>query len=134
DDPGDRREHLARWLTAPDNPYFARSITNRIWANFFGVGLVEPVDDMRVSNPATNEQLLSAAAQYLIDQQFDLKKLMRAILQSETYQRTSDPRPENANEQRFYSHYYPKRLMAEVILDAISQVTGTPTAFTQIAY
>jgi len=134
DAPGDRREHLAKWLTSPENPYFARSITNRVWANFFGVGLVEEVDDMRVSNPASNEELLSAAAKYLVDNDFDLKVLMRAILQSQAYQRSSQPLPANKDEQRFYSRYYPRRLMAEVMLDAISQVTDVPTDFTEVEY
>jgi hypothetical protein len=134
DYPGDRRVHLANWLTAPENPYFARSITNRIWANFFGVGLVESVDDMRVSNPASNEELLAAAAKFLVEQRFDLKQLMRAILQSKTYQRSSLPLPDNEAESRFYSRYYPKRLMAEVLLDAISQVTAVPSEFNEIAF
>ena len=130
----DRRVHLANWLTSPDNAYFARSITNRVWANFFGVGLVESVDDMRASNPATNEELLAAAAQHVVDSKFDLKSLMRVILQSHTYQRSSQPLPGNKDEQRFYSRYYPRRLMAEVLLDAISQVTDVPTDFTEIEY
>ncbi|HJT32807.1 MAG TPA: DUF1553 domain-containing protein [Pirellulales bacterium] len=127
--PDDRREHLARWLTSPENPYFSRAITNRVWANFFGVGLVEMVDDMRLTNPASNEQLLNAAAKHLVDNRFDLKALMRAILQSKTYQRSSVPLPENKADARFYSRYYPRRLMAEVLLDAMSQVTGAPTQF-----
>jgi hypothetical protein len=134
DSTADRRIHLANWLTSPDNPYFARSITNRVWANFYGVGLVESVDDMRVSNPASNEELLSAAAKYLVDKKFDLKELMRAILQSKTYQRSSQPLPENQAESRFYSRYYPKRLMAEVLLDAVSQVTAVPSEFNEVAF
>jgi len=133
DDPADRRVHLAAWLTSPDNPYFARSITNRVWANFYGVGLVEQVDDMRDSNPASNEPLLQAAADYLVQHKFDLKMLMRQILQSATYQRSSKPLPENQAEKRFYSRYYPRRLMAEVLLDAISQVTDVPTEFNELA-
>jgi hypothetical protein len=129
DDPGDRREALAAWLTSRDNPYFARSIVNRVWANYFGVGLVEKVDDLRITNPASHEKLLSATAKFLADQKFDLKALMRAILQSETYQRSSESLSENADDTRFYSRYYPKRLMAEVLLDAYSQVTGVPTEF-----
>lgn len=129
DDPNDRRSALADWLTSRDNTYFARAIVNRVWANFYGVGLVEKVDDLRITNPASNEKLLSAAANYLADQKFDLKALMRAILQSETYQRSSVALPENAADQRFYSRYYPKRLMAEVLLDAYSQVTAVPTEF-----
>lgn len=133
-DTEDRRVHLAAWLTSADNPYFARSITNRVWANYFGVGLVEQVDDMRDSNPASNEALLQAAAGFLVEHHFDLKALMRAILQSATYQRGSKPLPGNQEEQRFYSRYYPRRLMAEVLLDAISQVTDVPTDFTEIAF
>lgn len=128
-DPGDRRHHLAQWLTSPQNPYFSRAIVNRIWANFMGPGLVEPVDDMRLTNPPSNPELLDALASYLVEQRFDLKALMRLILQSNTYQRTSQPLPENEADERFYSHYYPRRLMAEVLLDAISQVTGVPTQF-----
>jgi len=129
DDPADRREAVADWLTSPNNPYFTRSIVNRVWANFYGVGLVEAVDDLRVTNPASNEKLLDATAKFLADQKFDLKALMRAILQSETYQRSSEALPENAADTRFYSHYYPRRLMGEVLLDAYSQVTGVPTEF-----
>ncbi len=129
DDPNDRRAALADWLTSRDNAYFARAIVNRVWANFYSVGLVEKVDDLRITNPASNEKLLSAAANFLADQKFDLKTLMRAILQSETYQRSSVALPENAADQRFYSRYYPKRLMAEVLLDAYSQVTAVPTEF-----
>jgi hypothetical protein len=90
---------------------------------------VENVDDLRVTNPASNEKLLSAAAKYLVDQRFDLKQLMRAILQSETDQRSSEPLPENADDTRFYSRYYPRRLMAETLLDAMSQAAGAPTKF-----
>jgi hypothetical protein len=134
DDPSDRRIRLAEWLTAPENPYFARSITNRVWANFFGVGLVEQVDDLRVSNPASNEELLSAAAKFLIDNKFDLKALMKVILQSNAYQRSSEPLPGNAAEQRFYSRYYPRRMMAEVLHDAVVRVTDVPTKFEWIAF
>ncbi len=130
----DRREYLADWLTAPENPYFTRAIVNRVWANFFGVGLVEAVDDMRTSNPASNEELLDAAAQYLVEHDYDLKALMRLILQSNTYQRSSIPLPGNKDDKRFYSRYYPRRMMAEVLLDAISQVTRVPTKFDVIAF
>jgi hypothetical protein len=129
DSPEDRRLHLTRWLTSPENPYFSRAITNRVWANFFGVGLVEMVDDMRLTNPASNEELLNAAAKFLVEHHFDLKSLMRAILQSKTYQRSSQPLAENKSDGRFYSRYYPRRLMAEVLLDAMSQVTGAATQF-----
>jgi hypothetical protein len=125
----DRRVAMAAWLTAPENPYFARAITNRIWANFFGVGLVEAVDDIRETNPASNEKLFATAAKRLVDLKFDLRALMRDILQSETYQRSSAALPGNKTDTRFYSRYYPRRLMAEVLHDAISQVTGVPTIF-----
>ncbi|MDP1561984.1 MAG: DUF1553 domain-containing protein [Pirellulaceae bacterium] len=133
-DPTDRREVLAAWLTDPQNPYFARAIANRVWANFFGRGLVEAVDDLRLSNPASNEALLGATAQYLVEQQFDLKKLMRTILQSETYQRSSQPLPENRDDSKYLSRYLPRRLMAEVLLDSIDQVLGTSTSFKEIAF
>ena len=129
DDPSDRREAMAAWLTSRDNAYFSRAIVNRLWANFFGVGLVEKVDDLRITNPASNEKLLGAAARYLADQKFDLKALMRSMLQSETYQRSSVALPGNAADQRFFSRYYPRRLMAEVLLDAYSQVSAVPTEF-----
>jgi hypothetical protein len=125
DSPEDRRRHLADWLVSRDNPYFSRAIVNRVWANFYGVGLVEAVDDLRVTNPSSNEKLLSATAKYLADQKFDLKVLMRTILQSETYQRSSESLPANVADTRFYSRYYPRRLMAEVLFDAVSQVTDT---------
>jgi hypothetical protein len=125
----DRRLALADWLTAPENPYFSRAITNRVWANFLGVGLVEAVDDVRLTNPPSNAELLSALAKHLVENHYDLKSLMRLILQSETYQRSSQTLPENAADRRFYSCYFPRRMRAEVLLDAISQVTGTPTEF-----
>lgn len=128
-DPRDRRSVLADWLTAPDNRLFQRAIVNRVWANFFGSGLVEPVDDLRVTNPASNEPLFAAACEHLVQQKFDLKALMRTILQSETYQRSSLTRPENASDTRYGSHYVPRRLKAEVLLDTVSQVTAAPTTF-----
>lgn len=134
EDASDRRVHLAKWMTAPENPYFARSVSNRIWKNFFGTGLVEQVDDMRASNPASNEELLNAAAKHLVDNKFDLKSLMRLILQSNAYQRSSTPLDANKSEQRFYSRYYPKRLMAEVLHDAVCQATDVPSDFTTIAF
>ena len=134
DDPSDRRDALAVWMTSPENPYFARSVTNRVWANFFGVGLVESVDDMRVSNPASNEELLAAASNYLVEQKFDLRALMTVILQSNAYQRSSLPLEGNQQDSRFYSRYYPRRLMAEVLHDAVVQVTQSPTVFDQVAF
>jgi hypothetical protein len=125
----DRRDYLADWLVSPENPYFARAITNRIWANFLSVGIVEAVDDLRLTNPASNEELLRELAKYLVEHDYDTKALMRLILQSATYQRTSRTLPENEVDRRYYSRYYPRRMMAEVLLDGISQVTGVPTQF-----
>jgi len=125
----DRRVPMANWVTSPANPYFSRAITNRIWKNFFAVGLVEAVDDLRMTNPASNEKLLNETASYLAKNHFDLKALMRTILQSETYQRSSVALPENKDDTRFYARYYPRRLIAEVMLDAVSSVTAVPTSF-----
>lgn len=134
DAPIDRRQVAANWITSPSNPYFARAITNRVWANFFGRGLVEQVDDLRLSNPASNEPLLAAASQHLVDKGFDLKELMRAILDSETYGRSSQPIPQNASESKYLTRYYPRRLMAEVLLDSIDQVLETSSPFTTVAF
>jgi len=125
----DRRVPLAKWLTSADNKLFQRAILNRVWANFFGAGLVEAVDDLRVTNPASNEPLFAAACEHLVKHKFDLKELMRTILQSETYQRSSITVPENITDLRYGSHYVPRRLKAEVLLDTISQVTAAPTTF-----
>ena len=129
DDLRDRREHLADWLVAPSNPYFGRAIVNRVWANFMGVGLVEDIDDLRVTNPASNEALLAGMARYLVEHDYDLKQLIRLILNSEAYQRSSQTSGMNQAESRFYSRYYPRRLMAEVMLDAFSHVTNVATPF-----
>lgn len=134
DDPSDRRLKLAEWLTAPENPYFARAIANRVWANYFGVGLVEKVDDMRVSNPPSDDALLAATAAFLVKNKYDLKPLMRMILQSNAYQRSSEPLPGNRSDRRFYSRYYPRRLSAETLHDAIVQATDVPTKFEFIAF
>ena len=130
----DRRLHLAEWLTSPENPYFAKSITNRIWANYFGVGLVESIDDMRISNPASNEELLQAAADFVVESKFDVKTLMREIMQSNAYQRSSLPVEGNESDGRFYSRYFPRRLIAEVIHDAIVRAVDVPTKFDFVAF
>ncbi len=129
DSTADRRLVLADWLTDPKNPYFSRSIVNRVWANFMGRGLVEAVDDMRLTNPPSNGPLLTALADDLSKGGYDLKALMRTILTSATYQRASATTAGNEGDERFHSRFYPRRLKAEVLLDALSQVTGTPTTF-----
>lgn len=130
----DRREYLAQWMTSPDNPYFTKAVVNRVWANFFGVGLVQPVDDLRVSNPASNPELFVQLADFLAAEKYDLKKLMRVILLSNTYALKSDTTAGNEQDRKFFSHYYPKRLMAEVMHDAICQATAVPTKFEQIEF
>jgi hypothetical protein len=125
----DRRVPLGDWLTAPENPYFSKAIVNRVWANFLGVGIVEKVDDLRLTNPPSNEPLFDALAYYLVKNEYDLKALMRLILTSKTYQRSSQSIPGNETDERFYSRYYPRRLKAEILLDALSQATGASTKF-----
>ena len=126
---GDPRRGLATWLVAADNPWFAKLAANRLWKHFLGRGLVEPEDDLRSTNPATNEPLLALLSQSLIDQNFDLKALMRTILNSRTYQLSSATNGSNEDDEQNFSHHYVRRLPAEVLLDAISHATGAPEHF-----
>ncbi len=128
----DRRQYFADWLTSPENPYFARALVNRVVHNYLGRGLVEAEDDLRQTNPPSNEELFDALARDFVAQHYDVKHLMRTILNSATYQRSSTPVAGNEKDDRFYSHYLVRRLPAEVILDAYSQVTGVPTVFNQV--
>lgn len=130
----DRRLALADWLTAVDNPYFSRAIVNRVWANFMGVGLVEPVDDLRTSNPASSQRLMTALSNYLVAHNYDLKALMRLILNSRVYQLSSLATPYNEQDKRLFCRYYPRRLMAEVLHDAVVTVTDVPTTFDNIDF
>ncbi len=130
----DRREYLAQWLTSPDNPYFTRAIVNRVWAAYFGIGIVNAVDDLRASNPASNPALMQALGEHLVSHHFDLKELMRVILNSDTYQRSSKTTDLNRDDKKFFSHYYPRRLMAEVIHDAIVSVSTVPTVFNKVSF
>jgi Protein of unknown function (DUF1553)/Protein of unknown function (DUF1549)/Bacterial Ig-like domain (group 2) len=123
------REYFAEWLTSKDNPYFARALVNRVWRNFMGRGLVEPVDDMRATNPPTHEDLLNALTQDFVESGFDVNHLIRTIMQSATYQTSSQPTKENMQDEKYYSHYLIRRLPAEVMLDGISQVTQVPEKF-----
>jgi hypothetical protein len=129
DDPGDRRRHLADWLTRPDNPFFAKAVVNRVWKHLMGRGLVEADDDLRDTNPPTNAPLLDALVGDFVGHGFDVKRLVRLVVSSAAYQRSSAPLPGNAADDRFYSRYLVRRLPAEVILDAYSDVTGVPTPF-----
>lgn len=127
DHPLDRRIPLAQWLTSPDNPYFARSVANRYVAWLLGRGLVEPVDDLRSTNPPTNPPLLEAIARHFVQHRYDLKQLLRLILTSRLYQLEAQPTPANAGDSKFYSHFTVKRLPAEALLDAIDRATEVPT-------
>jgi hypothetical protein len=129
DAPGDRREYLAEWLTSPRNPYFTRALVNRVWKNFMGRGLVEAVDDLRATNPPTNEELMQALADETVRHNFDVKHLIRTIMNSAAYQRSSKANEFNRQDEKYYSRYLVRRLKAEAMLDAISQVTGAATAF-----
>lgn len=122
----DPREAFAAWLTAADNPFFARAIVNRVWAVFFGRGLVEPVDDFRISNPCANQKLLDALAQDFVAQGHDLKHLMRTIMRSHLYQLGSEPNETNLADTRNFSRSYRRRLPAEVLMDAVRDATGVP--------
>ena len=125
----DRRAVLARWLAAPDNPFFARNLVNIIWCHFMGKGIVEPVDDARASNPASNPELLDALARQFAAQNFDLKKLVREICRSRTYQLATEPNETNAGDTRDFSHAPIRRIRAEVLNDIITQVTETKDKF-----
>jgi hypothetical protein len=125
----DRRDAFVKWLTSPKNPYFARAAVNRIWFHLFGRGIVDPVDDMRITNPPSNEQLLDELAASFIRSGYDRKALIRAILNSKTYQLSSKPNSTHPQAIRFHAHYPTRRLLAEQLLDAISDVTQTAEKF-----
>lgn len=129
DAPGDTRIYFAKWLTSPENPFFARNIVNRVWRNFMGRGLIESVDDLRDTNPSTNDELLDALVKDFIAHNFDVDYLIRTIMQSATYQTSSRPLKENVDDEKYCSHFQIKRLPAEVLLDAYSQVTQVPEKF-----
>jgi len=125
----DPRGELANWIVAEDNPFFAKMLVNRYWKHFFSRALVEPEDDMRVTNPATNPELLEALAADFTRSGYDLKELVRTICNSQTYQLSAIPNAHNAGDRQNYSRYFPKRLSAEVLLDSIDHVTNSPTNF-----
>jgi hypothetical protein len=125
----DPRQRLVDWMVAPDNPFFARAVANRYWAHFFGRGIVDPLDDMRVTNPPSNPELLDALAQELIRSKFSLKHLIKTIVKSRTYQLSALPNAFNKHDKRSFARYYPRRMTAEVIFDAVTQVTGSPAVF-----
>src|SRR4030095_2700118 len=126
----DPRLALVDWITGKENRYFAKSLVNRYWKHFFNRGLVEPEDDMRETNPPTNPELLDALATHFTASGYDLKELVRAITRSSTYQLSATPNKYNAVDKQNFSRYYPKRLTAEVLLDAVNEVSGSETKIT----
>lgn len=128
----DRRQGLAEWLTGPDNPYFARNIVNRYMAYLLGRGLVEPIDDLRATNPPSNVPLMDALATEFVKSGHNVKQMLRTIMRSRLYQLDSRPSKSNAADSRFYSHYNVKHVAAEPLLDAVDAATGVPTKFEKV--
>jgi hypothetical protein len=129
DEPLDRRAPLADWLTAKENVFFARNLVNRYLGYLMGRGLVEPIDDLRATNPASNEALLAALSEHFTKSGYDVKQLIRTIMNSRLYQLSSQPTEANAADSRYYSFYKVKRIAAEPLLDAIDDLAGTQTKF-----
>ena len=125
----DPRKALAAWMTSPQNTAFSQTMANIIWSHFFGRGIVEPVDDVRISNPPSNKELLEELGKKLAAYGFDKKKLMRDICNSRTYQLAATTNATNELDESYFSHSYVRRLRAEVLLDAITRVTGTEDRF-----
>ncbi|HWC90900.1 MAG TPA: DUF1549 domain-containing protein, partial [Pirellulales bacterium] len=125
----DPRQALVDWMAEPGNPFFARALVNRYWKHFFSRGIVEPEDDMRVTNPASNPELLEGLSRHFAASGYDLKELVRTICRSTTYQLSSDPNAYNASDKQNFSRFYPRRLAAEVLLDSLDAVSGSPTSF-----
>jgi Protein of unknown function (DUF1553)/Protein of unknown function (DUF1549) len=128
-DADDPRHELVDWMVDSSNPFFARSLVNRYWKHFMATGLVEPEDDMRVTNPASNQELMDGLAKHFVDSKYDLKQLIRTICTSSVYRLSSEANQHNLGDSSSYSRYYPKRLQAEVLLDAIDQTVMTATNF-----
>jgi hypothetical protein len=125
----DPRNRLVDWMVDAKNPFFAKAVVNRYFAHFFGKGIVDPVDDMRVTNPPSNPELLDALAAELIKNKFSLKHLVKVMVKSRTYQLSAMPNEFNKADKKAFARYYPRRMSAEVLYDAVSQVTNSPAAF-----
>jgi hypothetical protein len=125
----DPRRALVDWMTSPTNEYFSGSIMNRLWKHYLGAGLVEPVDDLRPSNPPSNPALWTFLREEFVRSGYHLRHMMRLIMTSRAYQLSSETRPDNEMDRRFHSHYLARRLPAEVLLDAVSRATGVPDSF-----
>src|SRR5262249_11421478 len=132
-DDADPRLELAKWMAEPNNPFFARALVNRYWKHFFGRGLVDPEDDLRLTNPPTNPELLDALARHFVENRYDLKKLIRALCTSSVYRLSSEPNAHNAQDRQHFSRFFARRLNAEVLLDAIDEVTQAKTVFRGVA-
>lgn len=122
---GDVLEALANWMTSSTNPYFAKATVNRIWSHYFSRGIVDPVDDMRATTPPSVEGLLEALADDFVQSGFDIKHVIRRILNSRTYQLSAEPNETNELDDRFYSRFYPRPMMAQILLDVLNDVTET---------
>ncbi|MFL2929101.1 MAG: DUF1549 domain-containing protein [Opitutales bacterium] len=125
----DRREVLADWLASPENPFFARNLANIVWSHFFGQGIIEPVDDVRISNPPSNPELLDQLASRFTEYQYDFRKLVRDVCTSRIYQLSTRTNPSNEDDLRNFARAQLRRMRAEVLLDVISQVTKTKNKF-----
>jgi hypothetical protein len=125
----DPRHVLIDWMVEPSNPFFARAVANRYWAHFFNRGIVDPLDDMRVTNPPSNPELLDELAKDLIAHKYSLKSLVKTIVKSRTYQLSSTPNEFNQQDKQNYARYYPRVMSAEVLFDAVNQVADAPPAF-----
>ena len=125
----DPRNLFVDWMVDPKNPFFAKAVANRYWAHFFGRGIVDPLDDMRATNPPSNPELLDELAKNLVENKYSLKALIKTIVKSRTYQLSSVPNEFNKSDKQSYARYYPKRLQAEVVFDAVCNVTESPSDF-----
>jgi hypothetical protein len=125
----DARVALFDWMRSPDNPYFARSFVNRVWGHYFGVGLVDPVDNFSLANPPSNERLLDALAKDFIEHRFDIRRLERTVLNSRVYRLTSAPNETNRLDRNNYSHSYLRPMMAEVVVDVLNSALGVTETF-----
>jgi hypothetical protein len=128
----DPRQHLVDWMVDAKNPFFARAVANRYWAHFFNRGIVDPLDDMRITNPPSNPELLDALAKELVDAKYSLKHLVKVICKSRTYQLSAVPNEFNKQDKKSFARYYPRRMSAEVLYDAVSQVTDSPASFNNL--
>lgn len=129
----DPRHALVDWMARPDNPYFARAFVNRMWGHFFGIGLVHEVDDMRGTNPPSNPAILDYLAQEFLRSKFDMRHVIRLIATSRLYQLSAEPRPENEQDRQNFARFYARRLIAEVLLDAVDQTCGTRSQFSNMS-